>query len=1117
MKVILPLNKGVDKDLSSIYTEEGGVISRRNCRVTSTAGGKRGVNTSIKGTLQVPAMFPVDGTGKVIGFVEDKKRDQSFFFVYNSAGNHTVMKLKNDVITDMGFSANVLGFSSTEVIDAVILGETCVFTSRNNPPRKFNVEANLSTLDSTTVQFAVLPPAFKPEVSLGSDTSRKVNKLVDKTFQFATMFIYNDYTYSVLSPYSDLVVSGEIFSAESNTYTDSNFQNYVNVTYDLGGVDVLKVRLLAREGNTGSWFVVDEYEKNGDTERTYSFYNDSARVGLTEQLALSLYSDVPIRASNVITVQNRIGFGGVTKGYDRTTPDVSYAVKYDTVSISGSSALMDNTSGIVDDSGAGVGGTSQFYVEFGLFDGGSPIAVVEGNIVSVSFTGSYYQEHSNGYLYDFDFAYSFSHVVTAEDMGYANVPLRIANVFASDISSKGAYSIITADRSKDNLNNPLTIGIDYTVTGNSGVVTADHVCMLFVDVWDGLGNIFGGPANGGYDGNYSGNFSADTTPTGVSTLKAGSYYNVGICLYDGYSRTSGLLDPKRIYIPHAGERLYADAYSRASIEFTMPDQVFPSWAKYYRFAVSESVNFAGVYPFMTSTADNVKTLYLDGTEVIAINIPSNLQYEFEKGDYLQIEVDSGAAITSTIVKTIIGLRSVIEISTTEYAGNWLIIPKGGEDILKYEEQLAYIYRTKNEVANQVYFETNTFEITNLHPTTLTGTVGGEDAWYVKRKFIWSGGDSDDVATYRYVEDFYLNVDAAIRAYSKGRVISEVNSDQITIQDFVWSLNYLDNTQINGTAMFNPLNRVQLDEKDGEIQGLKLVGDVIKVFQDNKETSIYVGKTGYVDAAGNMSIIKSNDFVGDVRPMSEDYGTRFPKSIAVNGRNAYYYDGDIGAVVRTSPNGQEPVSNYGYISEALRWKTATDVLGFYDKGNDTYVITVVLPTGTETHVFRDNIWEYEIDLTDATGTGAECYGTIGTACYSFLKEKVWKHEAGLVWNTFYNDSKTLSVRGVVNISPRDEKRLKAIEIASNKALDTEIITPVSSTNIVGQKSVLYAETYRKMDGNYTSAIFKNIRVSDGNDDMDLIHSGNDLVGRTAEIALSTDSYTETRIDLVTITV
>lgn len=1089
MKVVLPLNGGINKDANPLYidAEKGEVIHRKNCRVTSALGGRDGINTSIKGMTEMTAMFPIGGTNKVIGKVEDKKRDQLLFFVYNSAGNHTIMRIKDGVVSDMNADADVLSFNTNEIIDADVLGDYLVFASDYNPPRKIRLvddndnPVSLSGLDSYDIQLAVRPPANKPAIQLASDNSKKVNKLIGKTFQFATMYIYDDYTYSVLSPYSDLAVSNSVFSAKDNTYTDNSIGNYVQVSYDLGTDKVRSVKLLAREGNIGSWFIVEEYEKNGEAEyatRTYPFYNDVARQALKETEALNLYSDVPKRARTVLAVQNRVGLGRVLKGYDKTNIQYTTSVQYEATGI---------TAGTVTDLAV----TSGYDVTYGFayVEIAMPVSVSEGDVVSVFINGIY--NGSVSPIYQLFYEYIGSYIVQSGD----DVD-DVRNYFYYDIFTKGNSIItdVTPESAFTEISSEIAISGGVRITISSDLVIPTGIFTL-----------------------YATTATVTAATTGVNTYKGGSYYNVGVLLYDEFGRTSGVLSPQRVYVPHAGERLYADAYSRAKIAFSIEEQTVPSWVKYYRFAVTESVNFAGVYPFVTGNAtDNIKQIYVDGKEVIAINMPTNLQYEFEKGDYLQIEVDSGAAITSTIVKDIIGTRTEIEVGGTGIAGFWLIVPAGTENPATYEENLAYIYRTKNVVQDLVYFEdSNTYTITNNTIAAATGYIGTGDAWYVLRKFDWETDTVDKV-----VEDFYLNVDSALRAYSKGRIVLEFDSlGEVLLQDFVWSLNYLDNTKINGISTFNPLNRKQLDEKDGDIQRIRLVGDVIKVVQDNKETSMYVGKAQVSDADGSLRLVKSNDFIGTVNPSEEDYGTRFPQSIVVEGRNMFYWDGDQGIVVQSSPNGQHEVSKYGMKSEFLRLKDldASRVLAYYDKKNGEYVITFNKTGAVESWAYRDeaNEWVMQIDLTDGSGRAAEEYGRIGTQCYAFLRSKVYSMETNNAHNTFFGAYKPLSVRGVINVHPMYDKCLKAVQMDSNRAMAVEIETPVTETNVVGQKTVLYKTTFRKEKGIYTSAVFKNILQAGGVENLALIHTGNDMVGKYIEIEFTDDTATEAQLRLVTV--
>jgi len=1116
MKQVLTMNGGINKDVHPMYidAEQGQVLSRKNCRVFSTDGNKAMVNSTIRGMQEINPSYPT-GTNKTIGFVEDKERDRALFFVYNSVGNHDIYILDNDVVTPLNADPDVLAFDPDEIIDADILGDYCVFTSEYNPPRKIDIglddlgtQKELDGLDEYDIQLAVRPPMYKPSVSVGSDSTRVVNKLVGKTFQFATMFVYDDYTYSVLSPYSDIVVSSSVFAASDNTYENNAVGNYVNVTYDLGYANVREVRLLAREGNNGLWFVVDEYETGGSTgTRTHPFYNDVARKGLSEQEALALYSDVPRMARTVKVAQNRVGLGNILKGYDKTSPLVSFGVEYDDISISSTSNDLSAT--IECDALTG-----DFEVRFEIPASGS---ISEGDLFSVNIRGRLISYYGSDVYSDFTFEYNKSYTVTAADIIYGAQDA-LFNMFTSDILSKGSdivdyYSYYGGIADPDATINVYGYhsGSDVIILFNSSYRTGDLTNINF----------------------YNTTYTQDTLPSGVSTHKSGSYKNVGILFYDDFGRTSGVLSPQKVYVPHLGERDTADAYRKAKISFEIEDDSIGVMdnAKYYRFACTESVNFAGVYPFATGGTDNIAEIYLDGKQVIAINMPTNLQYEFAKGDYLQLEVgyDSTAksAITNTVTKEIIGTRSIVEISGTETAGFWLIVPKkldGTDGASTYDGSLAYIYRPKDTVEDLVYFEcSETYEVVNGEMQTLSGYIGGEDAWYVQRTFEWSASDLTEV-----VEDFYISVDSAIRAYSKGRVTVEFDTlGEIRLQDFVWSFNYLDNTKVNGISTFNALNRIQLDEKDGDIQRLELVGDVLKVIQDNKETSMYIGKSQMSDASGNLQLVLSNNFIGAKNPSENDYGSRYPLSIVQNNRNIFYWDGDKGEVVRSSPNGQFPVSSYGMKSEFLRIKKdidsaydkdSTRVFSYFDEKNYEYVITFVIDGDVETFVFKegDNIWMMNnLELTDSHDLPADFYGNIGSQVYSFGFQRAWKHEATPVYNWFYGTHKSMQLKGVVSTPQREEKCFRAIEIDSRRGIWTKISSPVSPTHTIGQETLLYKDTYRKRNGKYTSSVFKNVLIPAGTD-LSLLHEGEDMVGQYFTIEFIDADLGDSQLRLVTAT-
>lgn len=1106
MKYILPLNGGLNKDINPLYikTDEGEVVARENCRIHSTVGGRGGVNVSIKGMLEVTANLPA-GTNTIIGYVEDKERDSGIFFNKNSNGYDSIYVFNGTTVVNLGVPQNVLGLNTSYPIQADILGDYCVFTDNLNPPRKVKitntsgvvVANSLSGVDAYDVQLAVRPPYTSPTIEIGSDSTKKVNKLAGKTFQFAYYYVYNDYTYSVLSPYSAIAVSNTMFSTSDNTYIDNSIGNYIVVTYNIGADNVRSVKLLAREGNIGSWFLVDEFEKNGETEfstKEFSFYNNVARQSVYETEALALYSDVPLLAKSVLSVQNRIALGNVVKGYDKTAVDFNVAVEYETVNVdSTSTPLVVNYGTDSDD----------VYIGWDI-----PASVTAGDTFSVNIFSAYLQFIGGGKAFAFKIEYAFSYVVQVGD-----TQTDVVTAFYNDITSKASQ--ITTDQAYGGT----YYGVDYTVYADTSFA-GGSVGIVFGQAYSATGGFYEGATDGSYFLDEEGNaFSIDTLPTGVNTYKAGSYYNVGLLLYDEYSRTSGVLGSKRVYVPFNGERAYTDINKKVKLAFTINNDTVPSWVKYYRFAVTESVNFAGVYPFITgnNTDTNIYDIYLDGQNVLAINMPTNMSYEFLKGDYLVLEYDTGSAIETT-VKAIIGTRTLIDISGTDTAGFWLIVPKGTEAISDYNGALISIYRPKDEVQDLIYFEdTDTYTVSGTTMQTLSGYIDCGDAWFVERDFSWDGGSDTQV-----VEDFYINVDFAVRAYNKGRTVVEFDTlGQIRLQDFVWSFNYLDNTKVNGISTFNSLNRKQLDEKDGQIQTMKLVGDVVKVIQDNKETSLYVGKAQISDAEGNIQVVKSNDFIGTVYPSQTDYGSRYPQSVVRNNKDLYYWDGDRGQVIRSSANGQFPISEYGMKSEFLRIKgllTSTSrVFAYFDVRNSEYVITFTYGTSEETWVFKEGMdrWTMKLDYTNSSGTPPNLYGSIGELSFGFLNN-VWKFEQTTSYNSFFGDSKDVLIRGVLNIYPTEEKCLRALKMDSNRACDTNITSPIAVTRTVGQKSVLYAETYRGRDSDYTSAVFKNILQAGGVENLSLIHSGDDMVGKYIQLEFVDDGTTEFQLRTVTAT-
>lgn len=119
------------------------------------------------------------------------------------------------------------------------------------------------------------PPSCDPEVKYGSDSSKNINLLNGKLFQFKYRFIYYNYQKSSWSPISTLAFPAANCEGEDDASVDNN----IEVIVETGTKLVSRIEIAAREGNISDFFSIAEIVKDRDniesnTTTTYKFYND---------------------------------------------------------------------------------------------------------------------------------------------------------------------------------------------------------------------------------------------------------------------------------------------------------------------------------------------------------------------------------------------------------------------------------------------------------------------------------------------------------------------------------------------------------------------------------------------------------------------------------------------------------------------------------------------------------------------------------------------------------------------------------------------------------------------------------------------------------------------------
>lgn len=187
---------------------------------------------------------------------------------------------------------------------------------------------------------------------INDETERRSNFKNIPGFHFAYQYVYRDGTESGISPYSDIAFPGSILQQGAQGSPDHDFLNTCvldvvgNSTGEWPSTQVRKIRILARQGNTGRLFIIDEVEPyknktisvNGTevliwdsldkptgsgTDNTsigqYYFKNDSVVKAVSKEDEAKQFNNLPRRAKTQTVQQNRLFYANYLDGFDSLT------------------------------------------------------------------------------------------------------------------------------------------------------------------------------------------------------------------------------------------------------------------------------------------------------------------------------------------------------------------------------------------------------------------------------------------------------------------------------------------------------------------------------------------------------------------------------------------------------------------------------------------------------------------------------------------------------------------------------------------------------------------------------------------------------------------------------
>jgi len=384
----IPNRLQADADQRLVRPEVGEMLDAQNVTMAEGGGSSSGVIKNVRGTIAGEPLTAADRIAdddavRVIGSVSDPQRGFIYWFVADVGGNsqdaiyqyNTSDDTYRVVFKDSRLNFDHNGFVKADIVNAAfqqdgIVQSILYFTDNNNPPKKINVDraiagdydrpANVGSIGydrmlDRMIECVRRPPIRNVDFFFESDENFKSNNFIRDTFQFSIQYIYKDGEESAMSSYSKLAFPDIVnsYGVEDGSVGYSVYTQNVCVidtkwSSDTSDTrrhyhDVKKIRLLARNGNEGVFFIIDEFDPNENLYRNileenftvynassglYRFYNDGNYTFVSSDLVNKLYDNVPFVAAGQAVAGNRLMYSNYTEGRPSHDPGANMTVSY---------------------------------------------------------------------------------------------------------------------------------------------------------------------------------------------------------------------------------------------------------------------------------------------------------------------------------------------------------------------------------------------------------------------------------------------------------------------------------------------------------------------------------------------------------------------------------------------------------------------------------------------------------------------------------------------------------------------------------------------------------------------------------------------------------------------
>lgn len=1112
-----------------------------NCNSGVTKNGKRGSITSEKGNTLIEVDLP-EGENRVIGKCRRTENNSLIWMIYNDNLQHNIIQYQIDTntIEYIVKDSIVPGFQADSYLDnpLAIDGLLC-YVDRNTEARRFNIQKAINffknsgeryrVFDETTITAIEVPPVFCPIPKYITDYSRDTNFVKNKQFQFAYRYKMDDGERTVFSPWSnipyppqDMLLIDQLYRNDANRHfniepdtLDSPFSHKISYNairlqeIRIGHYTCDSIEIAFKEGETGIWKIAGEIDNQeqldlgkvpGDLYNDFVFYNDQEGLSISDEEMNRSQDFFPINpATQEYLHTNQMVYSNFFDQHDLPKPNVLLNHRFNVMK-----PYYDSSHEVTLNDFIILPASPTNWMGFNL----PPLSLLQEGYV-LAFTIRKLNQFGNAVIE----LPAVGYVVTDADI--AGYPQTLEENIITAIEMQGFETNVRPTSS------PFTT-FPYSNYDFFFRLKADHYSTNILNFWTYDGKGFLEP-----------------------TAKTGAYHQFGIVYYDEWGRHTSAVtgEDLRIYIPTIGEESPDNPeHFTAEIEMQIKHRP-PQDAHSYQIVYLPRMGMGDYLQYVAQTEKKNELKYSAWNDYKEKYPYVKRGFEFAVDDFIRrmkkdenVNIDKNdnfQAVTVDVDTSIITLPTLTSIKVDDIVEEYKKTDQSTTPVFK---EFGQCYEIGNPGPNG-FHKGSDQDQNPSNPISIPAviTLKRLDSWARPRTMVHSNihpfREPLIIEDPNYSDFWDSPSDGLGRSHPENKDYKRTHEKNLLRH----TRSYLQGTNTNGLNSVEGDAQVAVSIQFGEITATREVGYTLKVYQERKSNSIYIGRESPVRADGSEDLVYVERVLGGLVIAAEDYGCVFPQSIVVHNRHVYFFDLYHGALIRDAPNGQQDISKlYGtanlfnslksYILNGK--KDVSRCIGAWDDDKGSYIFSYqdtsidflgsgLLPA---TKVYGDippyftlsfqedlnqfkSLWSYLPEMMVSYGSTVIC----------FLNGKAYLQNSNELHSNYFGQQYNQIVEVPSNVNPDEVKTFTAIEIQSN--FDPE----VSSMKIPaeGMETKIVKGRFVKEEGIYKASIPSDINTPgmQGAGLIQQLENGRDMRGNVAFIRILNDKTSASEISRV----